>query len=190
MQVVPQADAAKYRFNPFDITKVWHYEDYPLQEIGVVELNRNADNYFAEVEQLAFSPANFVPGVGPSPDKMLQGRLFGYGDAHRYRLGANGHQLPVNLPKHDVNNYGRDGAAAYGTNGGRRPNYEPNSFDTEPVETGRALYGALPSTGVSGVYPVDNTRATSSSRPATSSVSRRPTRRTDSLRRLLVGSPR
>jgi len=157
VQIMLEKDAANYHFNPFDVTKVWHYEDYPVQEIGVVELNRNADNYFAEVEQLAFSPANFVPGIGPSPDKMLQGRLFGYGDAHRYRLGANAHLLDVNKPKGvTVNNYGRDGFMALGDNAGRRVNYEPNSFDSAPVETGQALYGPLASTGLSGSYPIDN----------------------------------
>lgn len=157
MQIMPAKDAPLYKINPFDVTKVWHYEDYPLQEIGVLELNRNADNYFAEVEQLAFSPANFVPGIGPSIDKMLQGRLFGYGDAHRYRLGINHNQLAVNAPKMvEVNNYGRDGAMAFTANFGRRPNYEPNSFNTEPVETQRPIYAPLVAEGLSGTYPIDN----------------------------------
>jgi catalase len=157
VQIMPVADAAKYHFNPFDVTKVWHHGDYPLQEIGVVELNRNADNYFAEVEQLAFSPANFVPGIGPSPDKMLQGRLFGYGDAQRYRLGTNAHLLDVNAPKSAAaNNYERDGFMVRGANGGRAANYEPNSFDTQPVETKKPLYGALASSGLSGSYPLDH----------------------------------
>jgi membrane-associated phospholipid phosphatase len=93
------ADAAKYRFNPFDLTKVWPYKDYPLMAVGKLVLSLNPENYFAEVEQSAFNPANFVPGIGPSPDKMLQGRLFAYGDAHRYRLGINHTQLPVNCPR-------------------------------------------------------------------------------------------
>ena len=157
VQIMPAAEASNNKFNPFDVTKVWHYVDYPLREVGVLELSRNANNYFAEVEQLAFSPANFVPGIGPSPDKMLQGRLFGYGDAHRYRLGINHTQLPVNAPKHaPANNYGRDGAMNFTINGGRRPNYEPNSFDTEPVESGRALYAPLATDGVSGTYAADN----------------------------------
>jgi len=111
MQIMPAAaDAPKYRFNPFDLTKVWSHRDYPLIAIGKLALNRNPDNYFAEVEQAAFNPANFVPGIGPSPDKMLQGRLFSYGDAHRYRLSANHTQLPVNRPHAaEVKNYSRDG---------------------------------------------------------------------------------
>jgi catalase len=156
VQIMPAHEAENYKFNPFDITKVWHYEDYPLQEIGVLELNRNADNYHAQVEQLAFSPANFVPGIGPSPDKLLQGRLFGYDDAHRYRLGGNFAQIPVNKPKAAVvNNYGRDGVV-FDDNGGRRPNYEPNSFDTAPVQTDRANYASLPTTGGAGAYAPDN----------------------------------
>ena len=95
---MPAAEAANYRFNPFDLTKVWPHEDYPPIEIGKLELNRNPENFFAEVEQSAFTPAHFVPGIGPSPDKMLQGRLFAYGDAHRYRVGINHDQLPVNRP--------------------------------------------------------------------------------------------
>jgi catalase len=94
MQIMPAADAPKYRFNPCDLTKVWSHRDYPLIPIGKMVLNRNPDNYFAEVEQAAFNPANFVPGIGPSPDKMLQGRLFAYGDTHRYRLGANQPSFP------------------------------------------------------------------------------------------------
>ena len=98
MQIMPAAEAKTYRFNPFDLTKVWPHADYPLIEVGKLTLDRNPENYFAEVEQSAFNPANFVPGIGPSPDKMLQGRLFAYGDAHRYRLGINHTQLPVNCP--------------------------------------------------------------------------------------------
>ena len=92
-------DAATYKVNPFDLTKVWSQRDYPLIEVGVMELNRNAENYFADVEQAAFSPSNVVPGISFSPDKMLQGRLFSYGDAQRYRLGVNYHQIPVNAPR-------------------------------------------------------------------------------------------
>lgn len=98
VQIMPISDANNYRFNPFDVTKVWSLKDYPKQEIGLMVLNRNPDNYFAEVEQVAFSPANFVPGIGPSPDKMLQGRLFSYGDTQRYRLGINHTKIPVNCP--------------------------------------------------------------------------------------------
>ncbi|OLL33239.1 catalase, partial [Burkholderia sp. SRS-W-2-2016] len=99
IQVMPEADAAKYRFNPFDITKVWSHKDYPLIDVGTIELNRNAANYFADVEQAAFTPANVVPGIGFSPDRLLQGRLFSYGDTQRYRLGINHHQIPVNAPR-------------------------------------------------------------------------------------------
>ena len=110
VQIMPEQDAATYPINPFDLTKVWPHKDYPLQEVGVLELNRNPENYFAEVEQVAFNPANVVPGIGFSPDKMLQGRLFSYGDAQRYRLGVNHHQIPVNAPRCPFHNYHRDGA--------------------------------------------------------------------------------
>ena len=152
---MPEADAAGYRFDPFDLTKVWPYADYPLIEVGKLVLDRNPENYFAEVEQAAFDPGNFVPGVGPSPDKMLQGRLFAYGDAHRYRLGINHTQLPVNAPKgvpEGATNYGRDGAMRGGANGGRSKNYEPNSFGG-PKQTGEPLYAGLASDGVSGATP-------------------------------------
>jgi len=156
VQIMPAADAATYRVNPFDLTKVWHYEDYPLQEVGRLVLDRNADNYFARVEQAGFDPGNFVPGIGPSPDKMLQGRIFAYGDAHRYRLGINHTQLPVNAPHAArVANYGRDGAMAFGDNSGRVKNYEPNSFGG-PTETGEPLYVGLEASGVSGAYEWDH----------------------------------
>lgn len=115
-------------FNPFDLTKVWRHSDYPLIEVGIMELNKNPENYFAEIEQAAFNPANNVPGIGFSPDKMLQGRLFAYGDAHRYRLGVNFETLPVNRPRVEVNNYHRDGFMRLDGNGGGSVNYEPNSF--------------------------------------------------------------
>ena len=112
---MPVAEAASYRFNPFDLTKVWPHSDYPLIEVGKLVLDRNPDNYFAHVEQAAFDPGHLVPGIGPSPDKMLQGRLFAYGDAHRYRLGINHTQLPVNSPHAtQANNYGRGCGAAGG----------------------------------------------------------------------------
>ena len=135
---MPEAEAARYRFNPFDLTKVWPYADYPLIPVGRMVLNRAPDNYFAHVEQSAFDPGHFVPGVGPSPDRMLQARLFAYGDAHRYRLGINHTQLPVNAPRGvagGARNYGRDGAMAFGDNGGAAQNYEPNSY-AGPAETG------------------------------------------------------
>lgn len=129
VQIMPELEADTYRINPFDLTKVWPHADYPLVEIGELVLNRNPENYFAEVEQSAFSPASVVPGISFSPDKMLQGRLFAYADAHRYRLGANHGALPVNRPHAtEVRNYQRDGAMRFDGNGGGRPNYEPNSF--------------------------------------------------------------
>ena len=128
VQVMPEADAAKVPYNPFDLTKVWPHGDYPLIEVGELELNRNPDNYFAEVEQVAMSPANVVPGISFSPDRMLQGRLFSYGDAHRYRLGVNHQQIPVNAPRCPFHNYHRDGAMRVDGNSGNGVTYEPNSF--------------------------------------------------------------
>ncbi len=128
IQVMPEKDAANYRFHPFDLTKVWLKKDYPLIEVGVMELNRNPENYFAEVEQSAFNPANVVPGIGFSPDKMLQGRLFSYGDAQRYRLGVNHHQIPVNAPRCPYHSYHRDGSMRVDGNYGSTLGYEPNSF--------------------------------------------------------------
>jgi catalase len=128
VQVMPEADADKTPYNPFDLTKVWPHKDYPLIEVGVMELNRNPENYFAEVEQASFSPANVVPGIGHSPDKMLQFRIFSYADAARYRLGVNHDQLPVNRPRCPVHNYARDGEMRFDGNGGGSVNYEPNSF--------------------------------------------------------------
>jgi catalase len=155
VQIMPVADADNYGVNPFDLTKVWPYADYPLIEVGKLVLDRNADNYFADVEQAAFDPGNFVPGIGPSPDKMLQGRLFAYGDAHRYRLGINHTRIPVNAPHATkADNYGRDGAMRVDDNGARSKNYEPNSFDG-PVQTNEPHYGGLPVAGVSGTYQWD-----------------------------------
>jgi len=128
IQVVPEKDAAKFPFNPFDLTKVWPHGDYPLQEVGVLELNRNPENYFADVEQAAFNPANIVPGLGYSPDKMLQGRLFSYGDAQRYRLGVNHHQIPVNAPRCPYHSFHRDGAMRVDGNYGGTLGYEPNGY--------------------------------------------------------------
>jgi len=128
VQVMPEADAEKTPYNPFDLTKVWPHADYPLIEVGIMELNRNPENYFAEVEQAAFSPANVVPGIGHSPDKMLQFRIFSYADAHRYRLGVNYESLPVNRSRAEANTYHRDGAMRFDDNGGGSVNYEPNSF--------------------------------------------------------------
>jgi catalase len=127
VQIMPEAEAAKYRINPFDLTRVWPHKDYPMIEVGVMELNRNPENFFAEVEQSAASPANVVPGVGFSPDKMLQGRLLSYGDAQRYRLGANFNQIPVNAPKCPFHSYHRSGRTRTDGNLGRTLNYFPNS---------------------------------------------------------------
>ena len=128
VQIMPIEDANTYKWDPFDVTKVWSHKDYPLQEVGRMVLNRNPENYFAEVEQATFSPGTMVPGVEPSPDKMLQGRLFAYSDAHRYRVGANHNLLPINRPKVEVNNYQRDGSMRFDHNGGGSVYYEPNSF--------------------------------------------------------------
>src|SRR5690606_7282971 len=128
VQVMPEADAADYRFHPFDLTKVWSKKDYPLIEVGEWELNRNPDNYFAEVEQAAFTPANVVPGIGFSPDRVLQRRLFSCGDAQRYRLGVNHHQIPVNKPRCPFHSYHRDGAMRVDGNPATSVSYEPNSF--------------------------------------------------------------
>jgi len=128
VQIMPLEDAKTYRFNPFDVTKVWSHKDYPLIEVGRMVLNRNPENYFAEVEQATFSPGNLVPGVEPSPDKMLQARLFAYADAHRYRVGVNYNLLPINRPRVEVNNYQRDGFIRFNNNGGGSVYYEPNSF--------------------------------------------------------------
>jgi catalase len=128
VQIMAEKDAAKYHFHPFDLTKVWLHKDYPMIEVGVLELNRNPENYFAEVEQSAFNPANTVPGIGFSPDKMLQGRLFSYGDAQRYRLGVNHHLIPVNAPRCPYHSYHRDGAMRVDGNYGSTLGYEPNSY--------------------------------------------------------------
>lgn len=135
VQVMPEKDAAKTAYNPFDLTKVWPHADYPLIEVGILELHRNPDNYFAEIEQAAFSPSNIVPGIGFSPDKMLQARVFSYADAHRYRLGTHYEALPVNAPRCPVHHYHKDGAMRFFA-GPTNPDayYEPNSVNG-PIET-------------------------------------------------------
>lgn len=134
VQIMPEMEAEKTPYNPFDLTKVWPHGDYPLIDVGVLELNRNPDNYFADIEQAAFSPSNIVPGIGFSPDKMLQARIFSYADAHRYRLGAHYEALPVNAPRCPMHHYHKDGPMRFFPN---NPNpdayYEPNSFGG-PVE--------------------------------------------------------
>ena len=127
VQVMPETDAEKVPYHPFDLTKVWPHKDYPLIEVGVIEFNRNPENYFADVEQAAFNPGNVVPGIGFSPDKMLQGRLFSYGDAQRYRLGVNHGHIPVNAPKCPMHSYHRDGQMRTDGNFGSTLGYEPNS---------------------------------------------------------------
>jgi catalase len=127
VQVMPYADAASYRFNPFDLTKVWPHSDYPLIEVGKMTLDRNPENYFAQIEQAAFAPSNFVPGIATSPDKMLLARIFSYADAHRYRVGVNHQQLPVNAPRNEVHSYSKDGAARYSFSDATVPVYAPNS---------------------------------------------------------------
>lgn len=134
IQIMTDEQAKKFRWNPFDLTKVWPHKEYPLIDVGVMELNQVPDNYFAEVEQSAFAPAHVVDGIGYSPDKMLQGRLLSYPDAHRYRLGANYEQIPVNKCPYAVNNYQRDGSMRVDGNGGSDPNYYPNSFDNIKID--------------------------------------------------------
>lgn len=127
IQVMTEAQADDFRWNPFDLTKVWPHAEFPLIEVGTLELNRNPENYFAEVEQAALKPSSFVPGIGPSPDKMLQARLMSYADAHLYRVGANHNELSVNKPRCPVMHYQRDGAMSHGHYAGGAPNYWPNS---------------------------------------------------------------
>ncbi len=127
IQTMTEEQAAHHKENPFDITKVWSQKTFPLTEVGVLELNRNPENYFAEVEQAAFNPANIVPGIGLSPDKLLQGRLFSYGDAQRYRLGVNHYQIPVNAAKMPIHAFHRDGQMRVDGNYGGAISYQPNS---------------------------------------------------------------
>ena len=129
VQIMPEMEAETYRWNPFDLTKVWSHKDYPLMDVGVLELNRNPENYFAEIEQSAFSPSNIVPGIGFSPDKMLQARIFAYADAHRYRIGTHYEMLPVNRPKVAVHTYNLDGPMRFDAPKSTNAFYEPNSFN-------------------------------------------------------------
>ncbi len=129
VQIMPEMDAEKTPYHPFDVTKVWPHKDYPLIEVGTVELNRNPEHYFAEIEQSGFSPSNIVPGIGFSPDKMLQGRIFAYADAHRYRVGTHYEALPVNRPKNQVHSYHADGPMRFDAPRGTDAYYEPNSFN-------------------------------------------------------------
>ena len=157
VQIMTPEQVEKYRFNSFDITKVWRQADAPLQPVGRMVLDRNPENYFAHVEQAAFSPGNFVPGVGPSPDKMLQGRLFSYHDTHRHRLGPNYHLLPVNAPKATrENSYQRDGSMRFDSNEGGKPNYWPNSFGG-PAPDPQAGGPPIDVTGLADRYAYDLT---------------------------------
>ncbi len=150
IQVMTQEEAENMPYNPFDLTKVWYKKDFPLIPVGIFELNKNPENYFSDVEQAAFNPSNVVPGIGHSPDRMLQGRLFSYGDAQRYRLGVNHHQIPVNSPKgvENPHSFHRDGAMRVDGNLGSQNHYEPNSYGNwkddislkEPVEKGGDVY--------------------------------------------------
>ncbi|MDD4749319.1 MAG: catalase [Methanosarcinaceae archaeon] len=151
VQIMPEEEAEHYRWNPFDLTKVWPHGDYPVMDVGILELNRNPTNYFAEVEQAAFSPGNLVPGIGASPDKMLQARLISYSDAHRYRLGVNYELLPVNCPKTKVHTYQRDGFMRFDENGKASVVYEPNSFGG-PVEASEYLEPPLKISGNAARY--------------------------------------
>ena len=130
IQVMTDEQAQDFRWNPFDVTKVWFQNEYPLIEVGEMELNEIPNNYFAHVEQSAFAPSNLIDGISFSPDKMLQGRLFSYADAHRYRLGVNANQLEVNRCPYGVHNYQRDGFMADSSQYKDSPNYYPNSFDS------------------------------------------------------------
>lgn len=136
IQIMPEKDAQTYSIHPFDLTKVWPHSDYPLHDVGILELNRNPENYFAEVEQAAFEPGNMPPGIGSSPDKMLQARLLSYPDTHRYRIGINYAALPVNKARCPVHTYNRDGHMRFDGNYGGQVNYQPNSFNG-PVDDKR-----------------------------------------------------
>jgi len=166
IQIMSYAEAEKVSFNPFDVTKVWPQGEYPLIPVGKFVLDRNPNNYFAEVEQIAFSPANLVPGIEPSPDKMLQGRLFSYSDTHRHRLGPNHLQLPVNCPyRVSTRNYQRDGSMCFTDNQGGAPNYFPNSFGG-PTECERARKLNPPERISGDVYRISTPHEDNFSQPA------------------------
>ena len=149
-QIMTEEDAKNYKENPFDLTKVWSHKDFPLIEVGIMELNRNPENYFAEVEQSAFNPAHVIPGIGFSPDKMLQGRLFSYGDAQRYRLGVNHDQIPVNRARCPMHSFHRDGQMRVDGNMGATKGYSPNSIGE--WQTKGAAYSYSPTDGESMRY--------------------------------------
>ncbi len=141
VQILPYEDAKTYRFNPFDLTKIWPHADYPLIRVGEFELNRNPENYFAQIEQAAFEPSNLVPGIDVSPDKMLLARVFSYADAHRYRIGSNYNELPVNRPKAPVHSYAKDGHLRHGFSVPPQPVYAPNSLGGPQADAARAAEG-------------------------------------------------
>ncbi|GER21526.1 catalase [Zafaria cholistanensis] len=147
VQVMPYEEAKTYRFNPFDLTKTWSHKDYPLIPVGRFELNRNPENHFAEIEQIALSPANVVPGHAISPDKMLMARVFSYPDAQRYRVGTNYNELPVNRPEAPVNNYSQDGSLRHTFKPASAPVYAPNSFGGPVAQPARAAEGSWESDG-------------------------------------------
>lgn len=151
IQIMPERDADTYRIHPFDLTKVWPHRDYPPMDVGIMELKRNPRNYFAEVEQAAFEPGNMPPGMGASPDKMLQARLLSYPDAHRYRIGINYAALPINKPHCPISTYHRDGQSRFDGNGGGAVNYQPNSFGG-PVEASSVKEPPLRLQGDAGRY--------------------------------------
>src|SRR2546421_153196 len=146
VQVMPFEEAADYRFSPFDVTKIWPHGDYPLIRVGRMTLDRNPQNYFAEIEQAAFEPSNMIPGIGPSPDKMLLGRLFSYHDTHLHRIGTNAQELPVNRPRSPVHSYNRDGFMRYLNPAD--PTYAPNSYGRPVAQP--ELFGTDPSWWVAG----------------------------------------
>jgi len=154
---MPEKDAAKYRFDVFDVTKVWPHSDYPLIPVGKVTLNRNPENYHAETEQAAFSPSHLVPGIEPSNDRMLQGRLLNYPDTHRHRLGPNYDQIPINCPyRARMGNYNtRDGPMVVNGGKGGNPNYEPNSLNGPVEDKSYAIAGEHLNAKV-GRYPHDH----------------------------------
>ena len=147
VQIMPYEEAKTYRFNPFDLTKVWSHDDYPLIPVGIHTLNRNPENFFAQIEQAAFSPANTVPGIDISPDKMLMARVFSYPDAQRYRVGTNYNELPVNAPIAPVHSYSQDGAGRHGFKPAGAPVYAPNSFGGPTADPARAGEGSWQSDG-------------------------------------------
>jgi catalase len=151
VQIMPESDVGNHWYNPFDVTKVWPHADYPLIEVGILELNRNPENYFAEVEQAALTPANVVPGIGHSPDKMLQARIFSYADAHRYRVGINAEQLPVNRPRCAVHHYHADGTMRLAGHPNQDAYYEPNSMGG-PVQDVSVKEPPLPISGSADRY--------------------------------------